>query len=97
MQIPFARFVQIGRTVGEAMADEMIEEYRLSAYVGWQTYLTQMMVWGDKKHKPKSFKQWLVDMRLSEPDEPLTPEQEREIERQAVADAEDILKTFQAS
>lgn len=79
------------------MADEAIEEYRLSAYIGWQNYLTQMMVWGDKKHKAKSFKQWLVDMRLSEPDEPLTPEQEQEIERQAIADADDILRQFQAS
>ena len=79
------------------MADEMMDEYRLSAYVGWQSYLTQMMVWGDKKTKPKSFKQWLVDMRLTEPDEPLTPEQEKEIERRAIAEAEDILKQFQAS
>ena len=96
MQIPFARFVQIGRTIAEAMADEVMDEYRLSAYVGWQSYLTQMMVWGGKK-KPKSFKQWLVDMRLTEPDEPLTPEQEKEIERRAIAEAEDILKQFQAS
>ena len=79
------------------MADEMMDEYRLSAYVGWQNYLTQMMVWGGKKHKPKSFKQWLVDMRLSEPDTPLTPEEEREIERKALAEAEVILKQFQAS
>jgi hypothetical protein len=56
-----------------------------------------MMVWGGKKHKPKSFKQWLVNMKLSEPDEPLTPEQEREIEAKALAEAEDILKQFQAS
>ena len=88
--------MQIGRTIAEAMADEMMDEYRLSAYVGWQNYLTQMMVWGGKK-KPKSFKQWLVDLRLSEPDEPLTPEQEREIEAKALAEAEDILKQFQAS
>jgi len=78
------------------MADEMIDEYRLSAYVGWQNYLTQMMVWGGKK-KPKSFKEWLVYLRLSEPDKPLTPEQEKEIERRAIAEAEDILKQFQAS
>ncbi len=78
------------------MADEMMDEYRLSAYVGWQSYLTQMMVWGGKK-QAKSFKQWLVDLRLSEPDEPLTPEQEREIEAKALAEAEDILKQFQAS
>lgn len=97
MNLPYARFVQIGRTIGEAMADEMTDEYRLSAYVGWQNYLTQMMVWGGKKTKPKSFKQWLVDMRLAEPDEPLTPEQEREIEAKAIADAEDILKQFGAS
>ena len=88
--------MQIGRTIAEAMADEVMDEYRLSAYVGWQSYLTQMMVWGGKK-KPKSFKQWLVDLRLSEPDEPLTPEQEREIEAKALAEAEDILKQFQAS
>ena len=96
MQIPFARFVQIGRTIAEAMADEVMDEYRLSAYVGWQSYLTQMMVWGGKK-KPKSFKQWLVDMRLTEPDEPLTPEQEKKIERRAIADAEEILNMFKAS
>lgn len=97
MSLPYARFVQIGRTIASAMADEVMDEYRLSAYVGWQNYLTQMMVWGGKKHKPKSFKQWLVDMRLTEPDEPLTPEQEKEIERRAIAEAEDILKQFQAS
>jgi len=97
MSLPYARFVQIGRTIAEAMADEVMDEYRLSAYVGWQSYLTQMMVWGGKKHKPKSFKRWLVDMRLTEPDEPLTPEQEREIEAKALAEAEDILKQFQAS
>lgn len=97
MQLPYARFVQIGRTIGEAMADESMGEYRLSAYVGWQNYLTQMMVWGGKKTKPKSFKQWLVDMRLIEPDEPLTPEQEQEIESKAIADADDILKQFRAS
>jgi hypothetical protein len=89
--------VQIGRTIAEAMADEMMDEYRLSAYVGWQNYLTQMMVWGGKKHKPKSFKQWLVSMKLSEPDEPLTPEEEKEIEAKAIADAEEILKMFKAS
>ena len=88
--------MQIGRTIAEAMADEVMDEYRLSAYVGWQSYLTQMMVWGGKK-KPKGFKEWLVDMRLTEPDEPLTPEQEKEIERRAIAEAEDILKQFQAS
>ncbi len=96
MSLPYARFVQIGRTIAEAMADEVMDEYRLSAYVGWQSYLTQMMVWGGKKQS-KSFKQWLVDLRLSEPDEPLTPEQEKEIERRAIAEAEDILKQFQAS
>lgn len=89
--------MQIGRTIGEAMGDEVMDEYRLSAYIGWQNYLTQMMVWGGKKTKPKSFKQWLVDMRLTEPDEPLTPEQEKEIERKAIADADDILKQFRAS
>ncbi len=97
MNLPYARFVQIGRTIGEAMADEVMDRYRLSAYVGWQNYLTQMMVWGDKKHKPKSFKQWLVDMRLAEPESPLTPEQEKEIEQKALAEADDILKQFQAS
>ena len=97
MSLPYARFVQIGRTIGEAMADEILDEHRLASYVGWQNYLTQMMVWGGKKHKPKSFKRWLVDMRLTEPDEPLTPEQEREIEAKALAEAEDILKQFQAS
>ena len=97
MSLPYARFVQIGRTIAEAMADEVMDEYRLSAYVGWQNYLTQMMVWGGKKTKPKSFKQWLVDMRLSEPEEPLTPEQEKEIERKALAEADDILRQFQAS
>jgi len=55
-----------------------------------------MMVWGGKK-KSKSFKEWLVYLRLSEPDKPLTPEQEKEIERRAIAEAEDILKQFQAS
>jgi hypothetical protein len=88
--------VQIGRTIAEAMADEVMDEYRLSAYVGWQNYLTQMMVWGGKK-KPKSFKEWLVYLRLSEPDKPLTPEQEREIEAKALAEADDILKQFGAS
>jgi hypothetical protein len=96
MSLPYARFVQIGRTIAEAMTDEVMDEYRLSAYVGWQNYLTQMMVWGGKK-KPKSFKEWLVYLRLSEPDKPLTPEQEKEIERRAIAEAEDILKQFQAS
>ena len=96
MSLPYARFVQIGRTIGEAMADEILDEHRLASYVGWQNYLTQMMVWGGKK-QPKSFKQWLVDLRLSEPDEPLTHEQEKEIERRAIAEAEDILKQFQAS
>lgn len=89
--------MQIGRTIAEAMADEVMDEYRLSAYMGWQTYLTQMMVWGGKKTKPKSFKQWLVDLRLSEPDEPLTPEQEKKIEAKALAEADDILKQFGAS
>jgi hypothetical protein len=88
--------VQIGRTIGEAMADEILDEHRLASYVGWQNYLTQMMVWGGKKQS-KSFKQWLVDLRLSEPDEPLTPEQEKEIERRAIADAEEILNMFKAS
>jgi hypothetical protein len=96
MSLPYARFVQIGRTIAEAMADEVMDEYRLSAYVGWQNYLTQMMVWGGKK-KPKSFKEWLVYLRLSEPDKPLTPEQEREIEAKALAEADDILKQFGAS
>jgi len=96
MQLPYARLVQIGRTIGEAMADEVMDEYRLSAYVGWQDHLNQMMVWGGKK-KPKSFKEWLVYLRLSEPDKPLTPEQEREIEAKAIADADDILKQFGAS
>ena len=73
-----------------------MDEYRLSAYVGWQSYLTQMMVWGGKK-KPKSFKEWLVHLRLAEPDKPLTPEEEKEIEAKAIAEAEDILKQFQAS
>ena len=97
MQLPYARFVQIGRTISEAMADETLEEYRLSAYIGWQTYLIQMMVWGNQKTKPKSFKQWLVDMRLAEPDAPLTPKQEKEIERKAIADAKEILELFRAS
>ena len=88
--------MQIGRTIAEAMADEMVDEYRLSAYVGWQNYLTQMMVWGGKK-KPKSFKEWLISLKLSEPDEPLTPEEEKEIETKAIADAEEILKMFKAS
>ena len=88
--------MQIGRTIGEAMADEILDEHRLASYVGWQNYLTQMMVWGGEKQS-KSFKQWLVDLRLSEPDEPLTPEQEREIEAKALAEAEDILKQFRAS
>ena len=78
------------------MADEMMDEYRLSAYVGWQNYLTQMMVWGGKK-KPKSFKEWLISMKLSEPEKPLTPEEEKEIEAKAIADAEEILKMFKAS
>ncbi len=96
MNLPYARFVQIGRTIGEAMADEILDEHRLASYVGWQNYLTQMMIWGGKKQS-KSFKQWLVDLRLSEPDEPLTPEQEKEIERRAIADAEEILNMFKAS
>lgn len=73
-----------------------MDEYRLSAYVGWQNYLTQMMVWGGKK-KPKSFKEWLISMKLSEPEKPLTPEEEKEIEAKAIADAEEILKMFKAS
>lgn len=88
--------MQIGRTIAEAMADEMLDQYRLAAYVGWQDYLNQMMVWGGKK-KPKSFKEWLVTMRLSEPDRRLTPEEEKEIERKALADADEILQMFQAS
>ena len=78
------------------MADEVMDEHRLSAFIGWQDHLNQMMVWGGKK-KPKSFKEWLVHIRLAEPDEPLTPEQEKEIEAKALAEAEDILKQFQAS
>jgi len=97
MSLPYARFVQIGRTIAEAMADEVVDEYRLSAYVGWQNYLIQMMVWGGNKHKPKSFQQWLVNMKLAEPDEPLTPEQEKVIEAKAIADADDILRQFRAS
>lgn len=91
MSLPYARFVQIGRTIGEAMADEMIDEHRLLAFVGWQDHLNQMMVWGGKV---KSFKEWLVHLRLAEPDKPLTPEEEKEIEAKAIADAEDILKQF---
>ena len=96
MQIPYARFVQIGRTIGEAMADDMLDEYKLAAYGGWQNYLTQMMAWGGKK-KPKTFKEWMVYLRLSEADKPLTYEEEREIERKALAETDDILKQFQAS
>lgn len=91
--------MQIGRVIAEAKADEMLDQYRLAAYIGWQDHINQMMVLSalGAKRRPKSFKQWLKDMRLAEPEEPLTPEQEREIEQKAIADAEQILKMFQAS
>lgn len=96
LQMPYARLVQIARTIGEAKADEVRDEYQRAAYIGWQNYLTQMMVWGGKK-KPKDFKQWLVSMKLAAPDKPLTPEEEQQIQEQAIQDAEEILKQFSAS
>ncbi len=77
----------------------MLDRFRLAAYIGWQDYSNQVMVlnaWGAKM-KPKGFKEWLVRMRLAEPDRPLTPEEEKEIERKALADAEEILELFRAS
>ncbi len=92
--MPYARFVQVSRVLTEALQEEQDEQYKLAAYIGWQDYYTQMMVWGKRGQPVKSFKQWLIDQGLHEPERRLTEEEEREIERYALSAGEDVLRIF---
>jgi len=54
--LPYARFVQIVETIGEARQDEHEQRLRELSFVGWQRYL--LTPTNDRKGK-MAFAQWL--------------------------------------
>lgn len=63
--MPFARFVEIQRTVADALADEARAEMQKAAFIGWQNYLVQPD-YSKKAKKKMGFAEYQKKLGLTE-------------------------------
>jgi len=64
LDIPFCRFVQLGRFLGTVEEQELIDSYKQTAYAGWLNYLNTPV---EKKGKKKmGYEKYLKSVGLGE-------------------------------